>query len=935
MKCIAYILTVCLLILPFLSEAQKFGTASVKGTLKDSSQTRPLSGATISVLSRSDSSVVSVGLSGKEGDFKLQNIAFGSYILQISFMGYETVEMPFTLSSNNPVFQTGAVYLQPLPKLMEDIIVKTSPITINGDTTDISVSQFKTIPNATAEDLLKKLPGVEVEKDGTIKTQGEKVTRVLVNGKRFFGKDPKMATRNLPADMIERIQMIDSKSEQSEFSGFDDGERVQTINIITKKDKKNGVFGKGSISAGTEGRTASAASVNIFQGNRQLSFIAQSNNINNQQFTVQDFLGTMTTESSSRRQNANIFSANPNSIATTHAGGLNYSDLWGTKTQVNGSYFYDNINAVQNRNRFRETFFPNDSSLFNTNETKSDNRNKSHRLNLEVERNFDSFNSILIRPELNLQQTNNFTEINSFTTRGKTVNLNTVNNFIHTYTSGYNFSNSVLYRHRFKKPGRSFSINLTQKLNTNDWNRDNVAYTLRPSGRLDTLDQVSSNNRDGKTSAANVSLTERISDRSQVELTYAYNHTANQADQETFRLNKTTGRYDVEVGNLTNQFRNTNVSHRAGFNYRLQLAPDLNLSAGLAVQHAELESFNLSKETNIQQSFNNLFPNFNLTYRKSRRKSLRLTYRGITRQPAITQLQDVLDNSRVLHIRSGNPALKQEFVNDLIFRYNTFNPSTLRQLSVNVNGSITSNKIANTNTINNTSDTIEVDGFKLGPGIQYSKYRNVDGAFDIGGSVHYSFPVSKSQGNFLQLGARFQFDREVNLINQQLSNTDNYLLNGSVKLTLNIDERFDLNFTSNTQYNIARYSVYKMDQGDFLVQRFSAEPTLTTANGWVLANDFDYIFNRGQTAGFNQSVPLWNMSLSKLFLKNRRAELKLSVFDLLNKNINVSRNVEQNYVEDIRSQLLNRYFLLGFTYNLNKFPGSKKSGRRKIEKAGR
>ena len=935
MKFIACLLIGFFFLLSFSSAAQVLGSGKVHGSVVDSFHARPLVGATVSVLSRPESLVVSVGLSGQDGNFFLQNLAFGSYILQVSYTGFETLQKTFTLSQNHPVFHANTLNLFALSNVMDDIVVTTSPITINGDTTDIRVGQFKTIPNATAEDLLKKLPGVEVDKSGNIQSQGEKVTRILVDGKRFFGKDPKMATRNLPADVIDRIQIIDSKSEQSEFSGFDDGERVQTLNIVTKKDKKQGWFGKGTVSAGTDERTANGISGNYFKGNRQITFVAQNNNINSQQFTTQDFLGAANEGADTRRRSTNNATDRQPGVSSTNAAGMNYNDLWGTQTQLNASYFYDNINNVYNRNRYRETFFAGDSSLFQTSDTKADNRNKSHRLNLELDHQFDSSNSLLLRPELNLQSANNFSETNTFTTRGKTVDLNRVNNFIQTQTRGYEFNNSILYRHRFNNTGRSISINLTQRLNANDWNRDNVAYTLRPNGRRDTLDQVSSNLRDGQSFGANLSLTEQIGARSQLELTYAYNNTANTADQQTFRLNKATNVYDVEVGNLTNQFENTNISHRAGLNYRLQLAPELMLSTGLAVQRATLGSDNISKQAHINQSFTNLFPNFNLIFRKTRRTTMRLSYRGTTRQPGIVQLQDVLDNSRILHIRSGNPALKQEFVNALVFRYNTFNATTRRQLSINVNGSVTANNIANTHTINNLSDTILVDGFKLGPGVQFSKYRNVDGAFDFGASANYSFPVTQTNGNYLHLGTRLRFDREVNLINQQASNTDNYFLSASARLTININERFDLNLSTNTQYNIARYSVFDGGGGNFFQQRFSAEPTYTTANGWILANDFDYLFNRGQTEGFNQSVPLWNMSLSKLFLKDRQAELKLSVFDLLNKNIDVSRNVEQNYVEDIRSQVLKRYFLVGFIYHLNKFPGAAKAEKRKQAKANR
>jgi hypothetical protein len=919
-----FLISLLFLTVPVLSQAKNTGT--FKGKLVDSALQQNLKGATISVLNGNDSTLVSYGLSKEDGTFQIDYIPFGNYIGLITFLGYQEIRKEFSLNSNQNEYNTGILYLLETAPVLEEVLIKTSPILIKGDTTEFNAGQFKTIPNATAEDLLKKLPGMEVERDGSVKSNGEPVARILVDGKRFFGNDPKMATRNLTTDIIDKIQVIDAQSDQSQFSGFDDGERIKTINIITKKDRRKGDFGKASFAAGNSGRFANAVSANRFNGDQKISFIGQTNNINNQNFSIQDFLGTNAgggKNGGNSKGGANIFSGNASGIAKTVAGGLNYDDVWGKNTDADGNYFYSKVNSTNNRDRFRETFVINDSSLFNTNQFRSANINQNHRFDFNLDHRFDTLNSVLVRPNYSYQQTNTYSETNSHTTKGQLTNLNDVRSIASAENSGYNFNNSILFRHRFKKRGRTFSLNVIQNLNANNRYSTNVSYNNRYSQGIDTISQVSTILKDSKTYGANFSYTEPLSMSMQLELTYNYSYNRNNSDQQTYKLDMVTGKYTIAVPNLTNLFQNTNATQTAGANYRMQINPQWNYSLGMAVQHADLTSRNFSKNTLLEQSFNNLFPNLNVQFRKSRTANFRFNYRGSTRQPDITQLQDVIDNSNLLHIRSGNPALKQEFSNTFGLAYTAFNRMTYHSLSVNVNGSFVSNKIANTNIINTSKDSLLVDGYYLIPGAQFSKPQNLNGAFNINGNINFSFPVIK-QRSTMHLGGRFNYNRDVNLYNSTPSFTLSYAYTASVRLTMNLKERFDLNFSSVSNYNRVRYSTENRENNDYFTQRFVIEPTYTTKNNWILFNDFDCFMNRGQSAGYDQTIPLWNVGLARLFLKRKEAELRLTVFDLLNANKSITRNVEQNFIEDVRTQVLNRYFLVSFTYHLRKFKGPQK-----------
>ncbi|MFN6373848.1 MAG: carboxypeptidase regulatory-like domain-containing protein, partial [Chitinophagia bacterium] len=356
-----FILKLIFFILVFSSSVHLFaqGTGTITGRVVDVADTLSksgLKGASVVLLTMPDSVSFKSVVTDATGNLSLNEVPFGKYFLRISFSGFVAFGKSIIVDESNSTINLGVLGMQRFANLLESIIIRSSTMAIMGDTTEFNAAQFKTLPNASTEDLLKKVPGLEVDRDGSIKNQGEPVTRILVDGKPFYGNDPKLATRNLPADIIEKIQVIDAMSDQSQFSGFDDGNRIRTINIITKKDRKKGVFGKSSIAYGTDNRTANAISANRINGERKISFIAQYNNINNQNFSVQDFLGNMNPGDKAATGGSNIYNGNANGISTTLGGGLNYNEEFNKKTKVAANVFYSDIDITNNRDRYRETF---------------------------------------------------------------------------------------------------------------------------------------------------------------------------------------------------------------------------------------------------------------------------------------------------------------------------------------------------------------------------------------------------------------------------------------------------------------------------------------------------------------------------------------------------------------------------------------------------
>lgn len=894
-------------------------TATLKGKLVDSVGKQVLKDASITILEAKDSTLDVFGLAKADGSFVVEKISFGEMIVMIKFQGYEAYSKKINFSKTNALVDLGTIYLRLAANDLGEVTVTQSPITIKKDTVQFNASSFKTKPNAVMEDLLKKLPGVQVEADGTVKAQGENVQRVLVDGKRFFGDDPKLATKNLPPDMIDKIQVFDALNDQSAFTGFDDGNRIKTINITTKKDKRKGYFGRAVVGGGSDledGRYDNSVNLSYFNGDRQLTFTGQANNVNKQNFGAQDLFGgggggggrTIVVAGGGRGGGGGATN-NSGGIIRTLAAGLNYKDIWGKKTEVSGSYFFNDMQTLREQNSFTQNLIPGnpDSSIFNTQLNNSVTKNQNHRINFNIEHQFDSSNSLIIRPNISFQETESATDVTTFSTRGTSKNLNNSIASTDRNNSGYNASLEATFRHRFKKKGRTYSIAFNPGKSVNDGTTSNYSInnffnTTTP--YADTINQVGITNRDSKTMNATFSFTEPIGKNQIIEFNYNYNSNVNNSGTQTFSYNKANGQYDIAVPNLTNVFENTFNSNRVTLNYRLQNAK-YNFSIGSGIQAGDLISKNLSKDSSITQNFVNFFPTMNFRYDFSRTKNLRIFYNGRTGQPSAQQLQPVVDNSNPLNITTGNPNLKQQFIHTFRILYNSFDVVTQKIFFATINANFTDNDIQNSTTY-------------LPNGAQFTRPVNLSGTYNINGFLNYGFPLKKPKSN-INLGVNLSNSQSQTLVNNLSNYTRNTTAGFNASWTTNIKEGFDMNFSSNSSFSFARYTLQPQQNGDFFTQTFVAEPTIYTKSGWVFSTDFRYIKNTGRAEGFNTNIPLWSASIAKQLFKKKDGELKFYVFDLLNQNQSLTRNVTGNTIQDVSTVVLKRYFMISFTYNLRSF----------------
>ncbi|HYG02789.1 MAG TPA: TonB-dependent receptor, partial [Chryseosolibacter sp.] len=649
------LVTIVVLLMTSVGYSQKY---DVQGQLADTLG-GPLPSATVLLLAASDSSLVNFTLTDSDGSFRFKNLAAKEYFLKVSYVGFRTVMQRIHQPATGNLLDLGRVKMLPATSELEaiEIAAERAPVTIKKDTIEFNAGSFRTKQNAMVEDLLKKLPGVEVDNDGNVTAQGERVKRVTVDGKNFFGADPKIATKNLPADAIDKVQVFDKKSDQATFTGIDDGQREKTINLELKEEKRNGAFGTLMAGVGTDDRFQGRASVNKFSKDRQLSLLGMGNNVNESGFSMDEYMnftggsqqmmsgGAVRLEFGSDNQNGVPlnFGNRANGIMTTYAAGLNYNDELSKKSEVNGSYFFNYIDHNREQLTERENFLPGGSFTFNQN-SRQNNYNTNHRVNASLEQKLDSMNSIKFTTNMSLNSTETNLDSKSESRNGDNEIQN--ESTTRSLASGQNNSltSSLLWRHKFNKKGRTLSTNLQYGISQND--RDGYLNSINEfyvgdEPLTQNLEQESIQKTHYKSYAGSISYTEPLGKRRYLEANYSYRANLNDVDRKVFDVNNEESVLNTQ---LTNVYNSTYEYHKAGLNFRM-VKPKFNLVAGTSVQNTKLAGRIITADTKVDCSFENILPSLRFNYDFSNTRHLRLDYETDVQEPSIQQLQPVIDNS--------------------------------------------------------------------------------------------------------------------------------------------------------------------------------------------------------------------------------------------------------------------------------------------------
>lgn len=878
----------------------------ITGRLIDYSNKEPLPNAAVALLEVKDSVIAATVVADAKGFFSITGTKPGNYILVVSYMGYQQLNRNIQIQDTSRLMALGTLTLKRKGLTLNEVEIVDikPPITIKEDTVEYNAGSFKTRENALLEELLKKLPGIQVDKDGTIKANGETVKKVLVDGKPFFGDDPKMATRNLPADIVDKIQLIDRKSDQAQFTGIADGEIEKTLNFTIKPDRKKGVFGRASVGYGNDERFAVNASVNRFRQTQQLSILGGGNNTNNTGFSFTDGFGF-----NGGGGKGGTGSSGSTGLSRNWNGGIHYSDNLAKELRITGSYFMSDMQRENERRSERENRHKTDSFSYVNSNNASLSNNRNHRVNARIEYDIDSFHSLIINPNISYSSGDNFSESRTTTLNNNRDTVNNGRSLNKTTASSPNINGTALFRKKFDKKGRTFSTNVNFGANNNDRESINQSQTsyLQRNGtfRNDTIDQKVIQENSSKTLGVRMSYTEPVFIDRFLELNYGYSYNSNSSNRSTYDKGKDD--YDLLNDSLTNAFNNIYSNHQAGISLMTQKLR-YNYTLGMNVQFNNLSSENITKDSMLRQHTVNISPLAHMNYNFSKNRRMRLSYRGQTQQPTLEQLQPVPDNSNPLFVKLGNPDLKPSFNNNLSVNYNNFDPVSMRSFFASLTGTFTLNKIVNNTAINDQ-------------GIQTSRPVNVNGNYNVNAYMVNGFPLNKQQKTSINSNTYVGLTRDVSFLNNQKNFTQNLNITQGANFNYIYKEVFDLAAGANVNYNRARFSNNKDNNTNYFNYGLSLDFNLNLPGGIIIGGDVDYTANTGRNEGYNLQYTLANAFVSKTLFKAKQGLIKFQVFDLFNQNVSVNRTVMDNYTEDSETKVLQRYFMVSFSYFLNRFGG--------------
>lgn len=884
--------------------------------------------ASVILLQEKDSVMAGFSVTNPKGRFKIEDVKEGDYKLNITFLGFTDINKKLKVQTD---LDLGNLIMTFTNQTLEDVVVSANhiPIKINGDTIEYNADAFKTRPADNVEKLLKKLPGIEVEDDGTIIAHGEEVENVFVDGKDFFGNDPTIATKNLPADIIDDVQLYDRKSDIAEFSGIDDGERAKSINLVLKEDKKAGYFGNASGGIGTDKRYAAKTNINRFTKSTQLSAIGMLNNINEQGFSFREsmqFMGGLESLLGGRG-NANssggipISSSLGKGFVNTAAGGLNYNVNISPKVDVQSSYFYNGIENIIQQELTRQNLGARGG--FNTNQMADlESQTNNHTITSKIEAKIDSTQRVLGRLTLgwNLAQSTSQSSSDNFSEIGTVVSGGIYDNS----ASGDNkHSNlSLTYMKKLLKPGRIVSANAGWSIrDRNDSGLLNTINTRIGDSAIitDTLNQEQDQTNFQHNYNFGVSFTEPLKNGKYLSLSASRRNNKNDFDKDFYDLLDANDLRELNE-ELSNNYKRNFSYNRVGLNFKLNKSRS-NLSIGLNVQHSNLEGQLRDENVSIDRDFIYVLPNVTYDYQLSSARRFSLRYQTSISEPTLEQLQPLVDNSDPLNIYIGNPSLQPSYRHRLNLNYNSYSQFSGVGLFLRGNLTYVNNSITNTRT---------VDRFF----VQSTMPINTDYSFNSSLNINFSAPLRFIKQN-IRLSSTSSYSDNILFINQ----TENHAKRFSERLRLSFTnwkrDIVEIEVGGRLGLNHTFYSV-DSDLNQFYVDHeYFTNLDVDLKKDWNFNTSFRRKSYSIEDFGGQADVIRIEASVSKVFLKSKKLRAELKVFDLLNQNRNITRTSNLNYIQDERINSIGRYVMITLSYSFSGFGEMQNEGRGRGRTRGR
>ena len=883
--------------------------------------------ATVMLLNPKDSALINFTQSNDKAAFSFKNMKNVAYLLKISYVGYLPYQqhLPPSVSEVNDLKN---VKVKPITKELLEVVIKTAkaPLSIRGDTIEYNASSFKVPPGSTVEDLLRRLPGIDVDADGNIKAQGKDVKKLYVDGKTFFGDDPKSATKTLDANTISKVQVFNEKSEQAKLTGVDDGKKEKAMNLELKEEFKKGAFGKITGAVGTSDRWATRGNYNRFNKKEQFSVLGFANNVNQTGVNWEDY-GEFKGQNSFNNNDNGDFGFNSGGnfryfnsgddvpwnnfdgrgFTKNGGAGVNYN-FDNKKTKLSSSYFYNQTQLNLDQTSKRQTFLQDSSFLSLDTLGKSDFRS-NHSVAARLEREFDSTNVLIVKGNLRFSNTNSTNIQNQLFSKSNGLPTNALNLDNKNELSSYRLTSAAIFRHRFKKKGRSLAVSggYNNSLSDGTENLFSLNRFFQATTFEEQVKQLNTNENTTEQIKSSLLFTEPLSKKWFWESFYNFNNTRNEVRRQV----NDPERNNERVDNLSVFYDNTVSYNRIGSSLRYSFQ-GINVTGGLAAQQLNLNgSYSIDRNlplltAPIKNSYLNFTPNLSAEIELPNNKYVSASYGYSVQEPQLNDLQPVPNVNNPAFRTEGNPDLRPERSHNASVGFNYWNPANFANMNMNVEYEKLDDQIVYAQTIEN----VDKIGIRT-----TTRPINVSGGQRVNSWFWVNYPIIKTKltvtGN-----ANLNFSKTPSFVNSIQNETSSG--GGNIGLGINITPNQKVLFAvrGNLRLTNIEYSIQKEQNQKIRNQSVDASVKWNFAKKTYLESNFNYAAFKNERFGFDQKIPIWNMSVRRLLMKDNKIEMRLAAFDLLNRTLSITQSGSQNYVIQTTAQTLARYFMLSLTYNV-------------------
>ena len=907
-KCLLMLLMILFSPMAF---AQQSGV-NVTGSVVEQGSDTPIEQATVRLLNVKDSAMVRGVVSARNGSFTLKNVKKGSYLLHITFIGYDPLYQPLQITGKKNPVNVGKLELSDgAIELGEAVVIGKAPeVTVRNDTVEYNADSYKVTEGSVLEDLLKKMPGVEVDSEGKITVNGKEVKKVMVDGKEFFSDDPKVASKNLPAKMIDKLQVLDKKSDMAQMTGFDDGEEETVINLTVKPGMKQGWFGNAYGGYGSKDRYEGNAMVNRFVNNDQITFMGGANNTNNMGFS--DLASTMFSGMGGGGGRRGGFGAG-SGITSSGNAGLNFSkEFKPDKLTLGGNTRYSHSDNDARSKSDRQNILPGDSSSYDNSEAMSRTKSDNFGVDFRLEWKPDTMTQLIFRPSFSFSHSmnDNFSDATTLDNERDTVNTNKSSNY--SESNGYNLNASIDFSRKLNNKGRVFSATLSggnSDSYSDGMNRSDIVYFNQTDALKNSIiDQRSRYDNKGFNYRAYVSWVEPIGHNNFIQATYSISQRKQEALKNVYNQDAD-GIYNVLDSAYSQSYRNNFISQRASLSFKSQRAK-FNYTIGLNLDPSYSSSENFVGDTTlskITRKVVNLSPMAQFNYMFDKRTNLRIMYNGRTSQPSMTQLQPVADISDPTNITIGNPDMNPRYTNNVFIRFQQFTPEKQRAFMIMANGSYIIN------------DIVSYTSYNQETGVKTTTYKNVNGNYSGNVRMMLNTPLKNKKFSINSM-TMASFANSNGYINEEKNTNRNLILSERGGIDFR-SSYLDLGVNGNIRYNATSNSLQKENNQNTFNYGAGGYTTIYLPLNFKIESDVNWSTNSGYGDGFKQNEVLWNASASKSFLKNNQGTLRFKIYDILQQRSNISRSITASYIQDSEYNTLGSYFMVHFIYRFSIFKG--------------